>query len=378
MPGWAGSCWYYLRYCDPTNDDRFISVEAERYWMLSDRDPSKGERSCAAGEESFDATRHHVGGVDLYVGGAEHAVLHLLYARFWHKVLFDLGEVSTPEPMGKLFHQGLITSFAYRRQDGSLVPVDEVEVTGEGDAERCVETATGETVERIVAKMSKSLRNVVNPDDVIADYGADTFRLYEMYMGPLEASKPWNTRDIVGVHRFLQRVWRLAIDESTGELALREIADDAVERRLHRTIAKVGEDIERLAFNTAIAAMIEFVNEATGVGVTADQLDRFVRVLGPFAPHLAEELHHRLGREGSVVTAAWPAHDPSLLVDDTVEVPVQIMGKVRSRIVVPADADAAAMEAAALADERIRELIEGKTVRKVVVIPGRLVNVVAN
>ncbi len=378
MPGWAGSCWYYLRYCDPTNAERFISPEAERYWMLSDRDPSKGDRTCAAGEESFDATRHHVGGVDLYVGGAEHAVLHLLYARFWHKILFDLGEVSTPEPMGKLFHQGLITSFAYRRQDGSLVPVDEVEVTGEGDAERCVETATGETVERIVAKMSKSLRNVVNPDDVIADYGADTFRLYEMYMGPLEASKPWNTRDIVGVHRFLQRVWRLAIDEGTGALSLRDTADEAVERQLHRTIAKVGDDIDRLAFNTAIASMIEFVNEATGVGVTADQLDRFVRVLGPFAPHLAEELWHRLGLDGSVVTASWPSHDASMLVDDTVEVPVQVMGKVRSRIVVAADADAAAMEAAALADERIRELIEGKTVRKVVVIPGRLVNVVAN
>jgi leucyl-tRNA synthetase len=378
MPGWAGSCWYYLRYCDPTNSERFISPEAERYWMLSDRDPAKGERTCAAGEESFDASRHHVGGVDLYVGGAEHAVLHLLYARFWHKILFDLGEVSTPEPMGRLFHQGLITSFAYRRKDGSLVPVDEVEVTGEGDAERCVETATGEAVERIVAKMSKSLRNVVNPDDVIADYGADTFRLYEMYMGPLEASKPWNTRDIVGVHRFLQRAWRLAIDEATGEPALRDEADDSVERQLHRTIAKVGEDIERLAFNTAIAAMIEFVNVATGVGVTADQLDRFVRVLGPFAPHVCEELWSRLGRDGSVVTAAWPTFDPSMLVDDTVEVPVQVMGKVRSRIVVPSDADAAAMEAAALADERIRELIEGKTVRKVVVIPGRLVNVVAN
>jgi leucyl-tRNA synthetase len=218
----------------------------------------------------------------------------------------------------------------------------------------------------------------VNPDDIIADYGADTFRLYEMSMGPLEASKPWNTRDIVGVHRFLQRVWRLAIDETTGGLALRDEADDAVERRLHRTIAKVGDDIERLAFNTAIAAMIEFVNEATGVGVTADQLDRFVRVLGPFAPHIAEELRHRLGLEGSVVVAGWPDHDSSKLVDDTVEVPVQVMGKVRSRIVVAADADAAALEAAALADERIRELIEGKTVRKVVVIPGRLVNVVAN
>ena len=379
MPGWAGSCWYYLRYCDPRNDDRFVSREAERYWLLSSRDPARGERTCAAGEASFDATGHHVGGVDLYVGGAEHAVLHLLYARFWHKILFDLGEVSTPEPMGRLFHQGLITSFAYRRSDGSLVPVDEVEIREDEQGEETfIETATDEPVERIVAKMSKSLRNVVNPDDVIADYGADTFRLYEMYMGPLEASKPWNTRDIVGVHRFLQRAWRLAIDETTGELVLRDSADDAVERQLHRTIAKVGEDIERLAFNTAIAAMIEFVNVATGTGVTADQLDRFARVLAPFTPHLSEEFRHRLGLEGSVVTADWPAHDPAMLVDDTVEVPVQVMGKVRSRIVVAADADAAAMEAAALADERIRELIEGKTVRKVVVVPGKLVNVVAN
>ncbi len=377
MPGWAGSCWYYLRYCDPGNDSRFASREAERYWMLSDR----GEDSTptVSGETSFDASRHHVGGVDLYVGGAEHAVLHLLYARFWHKILFDLGEVSTPEPVGRLFHQGMITSFAFKRRDGSLVPVDEVRETDDGAA---VEIATGEPVERIVAKMSKSLRNVINPDDVIAEYGADTFRLYEMAMGPLDASKPWNTRDIVGVHRFLQRAWRLAVDETTGELRLREDADPDVERALHRTIAKVGDDVERLAFNTAIAAMIEFVNTATGVGVTADQLDRFNRILGPFVPHFAEEIAARLhpGATGgrSVVLAEWPAFDPAMLKDDSIEVPVQVLGKVRSRITVPADADAAALEAAALADERIRELVAGKTIRKVVVVPGKLVNVVAN
>ena len=379
MPGWAGSCWYYLRYCDPGNTNRFASKEAEAYWMLSDRDAAKGERSCSPGEESFDATRHHVGGVDLYVGGAEHAVLHLLYARFWHKILFDLGEVSTPEPVGRLFHQGMITSFAFKRPDGSLVPVDEVE---ERENETPIEIATGEAVERIVAKMSKSLRNVINPDDVIAEYGADTFRLYEMAMGPLEASKPWNTRDIVGVYRFLQRAWRLAIDEATGVLRLRETPDEQVERALHRTIAKVGEDVERLSFNTAIAAMIEFVNIATGVGVTADQLERFNLVLSPFAPHFGEEINARLetegGSRGSVVTMSWPAFDPAMLQDESIEIPVQVLGKVRSRITVAADADAKTLETAALADERIKALIEGKTVRKVVVVPGKLVNVVAN
>ena len=374
MPGWAGSCWYYLRYCDPGNDERFISPEAEAYWLLSQR-AKPSDRVMPRGEEDFDARNHHVGGVDLYVGGAEHAVLHLLYARFWHKILFDLGELSTPEPVGRLFHQGMITSFAFRRENGTLVPTDEVdEVEGGGHVER----ATGEPVEQIVAKMSKSLRNVVNPDDVIAEYGADTMRLYEMYMGPLEASAPWNTRDIVGVHRFLQRSWRLVVDEATGELDLRDTPDEDVERRLHRTIAKVGGDIERLAFNTAIAAMIEWVNEATGTGVTRDQLDRFARILSPFVPHFAEELWHRLGHETSVALAEWPAHDEAMLVDDLVEVPVQILGKLRSKIQVPPDADAALMEEAALADERIAELIEGKTVRKVVVVPGRLVNIVAN
>lgn len=378
MPGWAGSCWYYLRYLDPHNEEAFVSPEVERYWMLSDRDADGGPRTCAEGEEGFDATKHHVGGVDLYVGGAEHAVLHLLYARFWHKLLFDLGEVSTPEPIGRLFHQGMITSFAFKRGDGSLVPVDEVDTSEVDGDERHVERASGESVERIVAKMSKSLRNVINPDDVIAEYGADTFRLYEMYMGPLDASKPWNTRDIVGVHRFLQRVWRLVVDESSGELSLRQDASEEVERALHMMISKVGGDIERFAFNTAIAAMIEFVNTATGIGLDDDQLERFTRVLAPFAPHLAEELNHRRGGTDSVVLAAWPEFDPGMLVADTVEVPVQVMGKVRSRITVPAESDAASLESAALADPRIAELIEGKTVRKVVVVPGKLVNVVAN
>ena len=374
MPGWAGSCWYYIRFCSPHATDRFITDEAEKYWLRTERTaPVTGPLS--HGEESFDQQHYNVGGVDLYIGGAEHAVLHLLYARFWHKILYDLGEVSTPEPINKMFHQGMITSYAYRREDGSLVPVDEVEENSGGPH---LEIATGAPVEQIVAKMSKSLRNVVNPDEVVAEYGADTMRLYEMYMGPLEASAPWNTRDIVGVHRFLQRVWRLVVDEESGELSFRDERDEGVERQLHRTIHKVGEDIERLAFNTAIASMIEFVNHATGVGLSSDQFDRFIRILAPFVPHFGEELWQRLGHQDSVALSGWPTFEESMLVDDLVEVPVQILGKVRSRISVKHDADNASMEAAALADERISQLLVGKTVRKVVVVPGRLVNIVAN
>ncbi|MFG0259603.1 MAG: leucine--tRNA ligase, partial [Phycisphaerales bacterium JB041] len=365
MPGWAGSCWYYLRYCDAGDDERFVGEEAERYWM---RGP-KSRRAADAGQ----------GGVDLYIGGAEHAVLHLLYARFWHKVLFDLGHVSTPEPFQKLFHQGLITSHAFQRDDKTLVAIDAVDVAEDG---RAIERATGKEVKPIVAKMSKSLKNVVNPDDVINEFGADTFRLYEMYMGPLDASKPWNTDDTIGLYRFLQRAWRLAIDVSTGELCPVETADPEVEKLLHRTIARVGADIERLAFNTAIAAMIEFVNAATSSGgLTRDQLDRFVRILAPFAPHMGEELWHRLGDgpdRGSVAHADWPEHDEAMLHDSEVEIVVQILGKVRAKLVVPADADAEALEALALESEKVRELIAGKTVRKVIAVPGRLVNIVVS
>jgi leucyl-tRNA synthetase len=349
MPNWAGSCWYYLRYCDPKNDQRLVGEEAEAYWL--------GER-----------------GVDLYVGGAEHAVLHLLYARFWHQVLFDLGHVRSPEPFRKLFHQGLITSYAYQRPDKSLVPLDAVEERGEDEF---VETATGEKVVQITAKMSKSLKNVVNPDDVIRDYGADTFRLYEMYMGPLDASKPWNTRDISGMHRFLQRAWRLLVDEDSGEMKLVDAANDDVEKLLHATIAKVQEDVERMAFNTAIAAMVKLVNEATSAGgMTREQVHRFARVLSPFAPHVAEELWSKLGEQPSVAEQPWPEYDPALLVEDEVEMPVAIKGKVRSRMMVPADADRATLEKLALTDPRIVELTRGQTIRKVIVVPGKMVNIV--
>jgi len=349
MPGWAGSCWYYLRFCDPKNNDRLIGKDADDYWM--------GER-----------------GVDLYIGGAEHAVLHLLYARFWHKVLFDLGEVKSPEPFRRLFHQGMITSHAYQRADKTLVAIDLVE---EDEAGVATETSTGETVKRIVAKMSKSLKNVVNPDVIIEQYGADTFRLYEMYLGPLADTKPWNTDDTIGLYRFLQRTWRMATNEETGELRVVDKADPEVEKKLHRTIAKVEADIDRLSFNTAIAAMIEFVN-AAGAGVTRDQLGRFVSCLAPFTPHLAEEIWSLLGHDECVSLAAWPTYDEALLKDDEIEIPVQILGKVKGRITVAADASNDAIEQAARADERIAALLEGKTVRKVIVVPGRLVNFVAN
>jgi leucyl-tRNA synthetase len=305
-------------------------------------------------------------------------VLHLLYARFWHKVLFDLGEVSTPEPFGKLFHQGLITSFAYQRADKTLVPTDQVEERGEG---KFFETATGQPVSQIVAKMSKSLKNVVNPDDVIAEYGADTFRLYEMYMGPLEASKPWNPRDIEGPFRFLQRVWRLVIDEQTGQLKLAASEQAEIEKQLHRTIAKVASDIERLNFNTAIAAMIEFVNlatKSTGNALTRDQLERFAITLAPFAPHISEELWSRLGHAESITYQPWPDVDDKMLHDDQIQLPVQINGKLRGTITVPANADQKTVEQAALSDGKIAQMIEGKTLRKIVVVPGKIVNIVAN
>jgi leucyl-tRNA synthetase len=358
MPGSAGSSWYAIRYCDADNQNRLVGERAERYWM-------------GAGDGSAE-------GVDLYLGGSEHAVGHLLYSRFWQNVLFDLGYVSTREPFRKLFHQGLITSYAYQRADKTIVPMDEVEESAGG---QWIEKATGHPVSSVVTKMSKRYKNVINPDDVIAEYGADTFRLYEMYMGPLEASKPWNPRDITGCFRFLQRAWRLMIDENTGELKTAGAPEDKLERLLHRLIAKVEGDIEKLAFNTAIAAMIEFVNACTsadkGAGaLTTDQIDRFSRVLAPFTPHVAEELWARLGHSSSVALAPWPTVDPKMLKDDQVEIPVSIQGKVRSKIVIAAEADAKMIEAAALADPKIIEMIAGKPIKKIIVIPGKMVNVV--
>ncbi len=331
MPQWAGSCWYYLRFLDPGNDTAAWDSEVEKYWMP----------------------------VDLYVGGAEHAVLHLLYARFWHKVLFDCGLVSTDEPFQKLVNQGMVQSFAFRDGRGALVPFEEVVEDGDGFAHQ------GQPVERFVAKMSKSLRNVINPDDVVSEYGADTLRLYEAFMGPVTASAPWNPRDLPGVHRFLQRVWRL-YDAGVGEKA-----DPEVERALHRCTAKVGADLEMLGFNTALAAMMEFVNLATKkeARLSEDQGERFAVLLEPFAPHLAEELAAKLGRSASLALAPWPEVDPKLLTEDTVEVPVQVNGKIRARLQLPADADRGAMEGAAR--EAAAGHLEGVEVRKVIVVPGK-------
>ncbi|MHC4415692.1 MAG: leucine--tRNA ligase [Planctomycetota bacterium] len=359
MPQWAGSCWYYLRFIDPKNTARLAGAEAERYWM--------------AGR-----------GVDLYVGGVEHAVLHLLYARFWHKVLYDLGHVSSPEPFGRLFNQGYIQGYAYRDARGVAVPADEVVAASGAPAAEVQDHPDakffhkGEPVTQEYGKIGKSLKNVVSPDEICRDYGADTLRLYEMYMGPLEASKPWSTRDIIGPFRFLQRVWRLAVDEQTGELTLCDEPDPKVERHLHRAVAKVERDIERLALNTAIAATIEFVNVATAAGgLTRDQLERFVLILSPFAPHIAEELWSKLGHERSLAYQAWPRYDEAMIVQDQIELPVQLGGKVRARVTVDADAPAKQIEQLVLADEKVKSALAGRNVRKVVVVPGRIVNIVA-
>ncbi len=340
MPQWAGSCWYYLRFTDPRNDERAWGEEAERYWMP----------------------------VDLYVGGAEHAVLHLLYARFWHQVLHDCGLVSTPEPFQRLVNQGMVLAYAYRDERGALVPADEVEEGPEGPVRR----SDGARLTREVAKMSKSLRNVVNPDDVVAQYGADTLRLYEAFMGPVTASAPWNPRDLPGVHRFLQRSWRLF------RRGLADTPDPEVERALHRTVAKVTADLEELGLNTAIAAMMEFVNVATKreATLTREQAEAFCVLLEPFAPHLAEELWAGLGHDESCAWAPWPEADASQLVEDTIEVPIQVNGKVRAKVEVPADATPEALEAAAR--EAAAAQLAGKELRKVVLVPGRLVNFVVS
>ncbi|MGY1840446.1 MULTISPECIES: leucine--tRNA ligase [unclassified Modestobacter] len=357
MPNWAGSCWYYLRYADPTNDERLVDPELERYW-LGPREPGD------------------VGGVDLYVGGVEHAVLHLLYARFWHKVLFDLGHVSSEEPFRRLVNQGYISAYAYTDERGFYVPAAEVV---ERDGQYSFE---GKPVDREYGKMGKSLKNVVTPDEMITMFGADTFRVYEMSTGPLDQSRPWETKAAVGSQRLLQRIWRVVLDEETGAVRAADVEPaEATSRALHRTIEAVRDGMATLRFNIAIARITELTNHLTsacppGTDVPRSVAETLVLLTSPLAPHLAEELWSRLGHSGSVAWAAFPVAESRWLVDDTVTVAVQVNGKVRAQVAVPADADAAGLEAAARADEKVVAQLEGKTVRRVIAVPGRLVNFV--
>lgn len=378
MPQWAGSCWYYLRYIDPQNDRAFCDPEKERYWMP----------------------------VDLYVGGAEHAVLHLLYARFWHKVLYDRGHVHTAEPFQRLVNQGMILGemeyTAFRRngewisaelvdvdlahtkaddQPCERVKLDESEVVKKGEVFVLKENPTIR-VDARAYKMSKSRGNVINPDDVVREYGADSLRLYEMFMGPLEATKPWSMRGVEGVYRFLNRVWRLIIDERAEAPALdAAITDSPPDKEtlklLHQTIKKVTLDIEAMRFNTAIAAMMEFSNFLTKQSRRSKSvLETFVLLLSPFAPHMAEELWSVLGHSTTLAYEPWPQWDEALTREDHIEIPVQVNGKLRGKITVPADIDNEALKKAALAEEKVRNFISGKTVRKTIVVPRKLVNIV--
>ena len=346
MPQWAGSCWYYLRYIDACNGDAFVAKELEKYWMP----------------------------VDLYVGGAEHAVLHLLYSRFWHKVLFDLGLVSTDEPFQKLFNQGMILAFAYEDAAGSKVPTDEVEEKNG----KFFKKGTDIELKQIVAKMSKSLKNVVNPDDVVRDYGADSLRLYEMFMGPLDAVKPWQTKGIEGMNRFLGRAWRSVVgDDDAAPVYVDETAPEAIEKVMHQTVIKVTSDIENMSFNTAISQLMIFNNEMMKMDKRyREPCETFVKLLHPFAPHIAEEMWSILGHNESLTNVAWPEADHSKAVENTVEVVFQVNGKVRAKASVAKDMDKAALEKLAMDNDRVKEFMAGKTVVKSIVVPGKLVNIV--
>ncbi|MFJ6807290.1 leucine--tRNA ligase [Streptomyces anulatus] len=354
MPNWAGSCWYELRYLDPNNDRQLVDPAIEQYWM----GPREGRPT---------------GGVDLYVGGAEHAVLHLLYARFWSKVLHDLGHISSAEPFHKLYNQGMIQAFVYRDSRGIAVPAAEVE---ERDGAFYYE---GEKVSRVLGKMGKSLKNAVTPDEICAEYGADTLRLYEMAMGPLDVSRPWDTRAVVGQYRLLQRLWRNVVDEETGEITVvdTEPGEDTL-RALHKAIDGVGQDMAGMRFNTAIAKVTELNNHLTKAGgpLSRSVAERLVLLIAPLAPHIAEELWQRLGHTESVVHQDFPVADPAYVVDETVTCVVQIKGKVRARLEIsPATTDEE-LEALALADEAVVAALGGAGIRKVIVRAPKLVNIV--
>jgi leucyl-tRNA synthetase len=380
MPQWAGSCWYYLRYTDPANDREFVGKNTEHYWMAG---PAPGAP----------------GGVGLYVGGVEHAVLHLLYARFWHKVLYDLGHVSTPEPFGRLFNQGYILADAFTDERGMYVPADQVTAGPDGAA-----SYQGRPVTRRAGKMGKSLKNGISPDEIYGRYGADTLRLYEMAMGPLSVDRPWRTDDITGVHRFLQRLWRLIIDETTGEATVTgQPADSRALRRLHQTIAEVREDYGALRFNTAIARLIELtsllariasdtVSASTGsaaggqrsagrtvsasTGLPRTLAEPLVLMLAPLAPHVAEELWSRLGHQESLTYEPFPVADEALAAEPTVALPVQVNGKTRLVISVPAGAGREEVELLLRDEPEFASLTAGLEVRRLVIVPDRIVNVV--
>jgi leucyl-tRNA synthetase len=389
MPQWAGSCWYYIRFCDNQNGERFIDPAKEKYWLP----------------------------VDLYIGGAEHAVLHLLYARFWHKVLFDRGHVSCPEPFARLVNQGMILGpIMYRgvKKDGEpysakesgidfsmqfagvvgvidrqtrkeiqfeVEQLQESEVVKQGELFFWKSAPTVDIDARSY-KMSKSRGNVINPDHVVKEYGADALRMYEMFMGPLEQVKPWSMAGVDGVYRFLGRVWRLIADDRADDVQLSAAVQDVPAtpdqlRVLHKTIKAVTDDIEKLSFNTAISRMMEFTNEFTGYEVRPKSaLEPFVLLLSPFAPHLAEELWQLLGHAQSLAYEPWPSYDPALLVEAEIEVPVQVNGKLRGRVKVLKDADQSAIEAAAKADSTVAQNLAGKTIAKVIFVPGKLLNFV--
>ncbi|MER5882283.1 leucine--tRNA ligase [Streptomyces sp. NPDC001941] len=354
MPNWAGSCWYELRYLDPHNAEKLVDPAVEQYWM----GPREGMPT---------------GGVDLYVGGAEHAVLHLLYARFWSKVLFDLGHVSSAEPFHKLYNQGMIQAFVYRDARGIAVPAAEVE---ERDGAFYYQ---GEKVSRVLGKMGKSLKNAVTPDEICSEYGADTLRLYEMAMGPLDVSRPWDTRAVVGQYRLLQRLWRNVVDEATGEATVVDAAPDEDSlRALHKAIEGVSQDMAAMRFNTAIAKVTELNNHLTksGGAISRSVAEQLVLLVAPLAPHIAEELWRKLGRTGSVVHQDFPVADPAYVVDETVTCVVQIKGKVKARLEVSPSIGDQDLEALALADEGVVAALGGAAVRKVIVRAPKLVNIV--
>jgi leucyl-tRNA synthetase len=350
MPQWAGSCWYYLRFLSPQRDDVAWDAEEEKYWMP----------------------------VDLYVGGNEHAVLHLLYARFWHKVLYDAGYVTTKEPFQRLFHQGMIHKTSFREASGKYHYDHEVE---QRDGAWFVK-GTDIPVETKLDKMSKSKYNVVNPDDMAAEYGADAMRMYELFMGPLEDGVEWETSGVAGTRRFLDRTWRLLVDPETDTLTAK-VSEDApsdnrdLERALHAAIKKVTQAVADLKFNTAIAEMMVFVNEATrATAIPRAWFEAFVKILSPFAPHVAEELWQRLGATTSIAYAPWPAYDEAKLAKDVMVIAVQVLGKLRGQIEVPPDATEATIIAAAKADAKVAPFLEGKAIKREIYVKGRLVNLV--